>query len=246
MLQLDYLNRVRALLDDIERKSAASTDAAAEAVTEALVAGNQLYVSAMGHGMEGDFIHRAGGLVASQPFSFSFSVRDRVDGIVRDRERPEPWDDVQENARHAVRSSRMRAGDFLVTGSVSGRSAGPISLAIAAQEIGAKVIGITSIEYSSKTPSTHASGKRLMDVADFVVDNCAPFGDAGLEVEGLPEKIVPMSGVATIATCWMIHTQVVEKLLARGLEPSFFLSLNRPEGREFNQKMREQFNRQGY
>ena len=44
----------------------------------------------------------------------------------------------------------------------------------------------------------------------------------------------------------MIHTQVVEKLLARGLEPSFFLSLNRPEGREFNQKMREQFNRQGY
>jgi uncharacterized phosphosugar-binding protein len=70
-----------------------------------------------------------------------------------------------------------------------------------------------------------------MDVCDFVVDNCAPFGDAGLEVEGLPEKIVPMSGVATIATCWMIHTQVVEKLLARGLEPSFFLSLNRPEGR---------------
>lgn len=246
MLQFDYLNAVRKQLDRLESGAAEATDAAAEAVTEALVAGNELYVSPMGHGMEGDFLHRAGGLVASQPFSFTFNVRDRIEGIERERERPEPFDASTETARLAVRSSHMREGDCLITGSVSGRSSGPISLALAAREIGVTVIGITSVEYSTQVETTHPSGRRLMDVCDIVVDNCVPYGDAGLEVEGLPEKIVPMSGVSTIAACWMIHAGVVEKLLARGLEPSFFLSLNRPEGAEFNQRMREQFNRQGY
>ena len=47
-------------------------------------------------------------------------------------------------------------------------------------------------------------------------------------------------------TCWMICAQVAEKLLERGLTPSFYMSVNRPAGREHNKKQREQFNRQGY
>lgn len=246
MLQSDYLHTLRELLDELENRSAGQTDAAADAIVEALVAGNDLYISPMGHGNEGDFLHRAGGLVASQPFSFNCSVRDRIDGIERQRERTEPYDTGLETARLAVRSSHMRSSDCLITGSVSGRSSGPISLAIAAGEIGATVIGITSVEYSSRVASTHTSELRLMDVCDIVVDSCVPYGDAGLQVAGLPEKIIPMSGIATITACWMIHAQVVEKLLARGLQPSFYLSLNRPDGPDFNQQMREQFNRQGY
>ena len=140
----------------------------------------------------------------------------------------------------------MRRGDCLVVGSVSGRSGAPISLAIAAGEIGVTVIGITSLEYSSRIQSTHSSGRRLMDVCDIVVDNCVPYGDAGMEIEGLPEKAIPMSGVATIVVCWMIHAQIIEKLLQQGLQPSFYISANRPDGPEFNENMRKQFNRQGY
>jgi uncharacterized phosphosugar-binding protein len=246
VLQHDYLRTVRALLDDLEDKSSIQTDAAAEAIVAALVDGNEFYISAMGHGNEGDFLHRAGGLVASQPFSFNFNTRDRIEGIKRERERHEPYDTGLETARVAVRSSHMREGDCLITGSVSGRSSAPISLAIAAGELGVTVIGITSVEYSSRVASTHPSGQRLMDVCDIVVDNCVPYGDAGLDVTGLEERIIPMSGVATITTCWMIQAQVVEKLLARGLQPSYYLSLNRPEGSDFNRQMREQFNRQGF
>lgn len=246
LLQLDYLGVVRKLLDNLEDRSAGQTDAAAEAIVNALVAGNEFYISAMGHGNEGDFLHRAGGLVASQPFSFSFSTRDRIEGIEREREREETYDTGLEAARLAVRSSRIREGDCLITGSVSGRSSAPISLAIAAGELGVTVIGITSVEYSSRVASTHPSGNRLMDVCDIVVDNCVSYGDAGVEVIGLEERIIPMSGVATITACWMIQAQVVERLLARGLQPSYYLSVNRPEGLDFNRQMREQFNRQGF
>ena len=246
MLQLDYLNTIRTLIDSIEVEQAPQTDGAAEAIVNALVAGNDLYISGLGHGNDGDLLNRAGGLVVPQPFSFSFSCRDRSGGIDRERPRKQPWDTGLETARLAVRASHMRTGDCLIAGSVSGRSIAPVSLAVAAREIGVTVIGITSLAYSSRIEPIHSTGNRLSDVSDIVIDNCAPYGDAALDVEGMPEKVVPVSGVGTILVCWMIQSQIIEKLLGRGLQPSCYMSGNRPGGSEFNKKVREQFNRQGY
>ena len=50
LLQMQYLQRVRELLDDIEATSAAQTDSAAEAIANALVAWNEFYISPLGHG----------------------------------------------------------------------------------------------------------------------------------------------------------------------------------------------------
>ncbi len=246
LLQMQYLQRVRELVDDIEATSAAQTDAAAEAIANALVAGNDFYISPLGHGLSGDLLHRAGGLAAAQPFTFSFGVNDGARGAARGRERPEPFDADTEAARLAVRSSRMREGDCIIVGSVSGRSVRPVSLAIAARETSATVIGVTSLEYSSRTAPIHPSGKRLSEVCDIVIDIRVPYGDAALVVEGLPEAVIPLSGVGTLIVGWMICAQVGEKLLARGLEPSFYMSGNRPEGQEYNKRVQEQFNRQGY
>ena len=246
LLQMQYLQRVRELMDDIEATSAAQTDSAAEAIANALVAGNEFYISPLGHGLTGDLLHRAGGMFAARPFSFSFSVNDGGGGAAGERERAEPFDADTEAARLAVRSSRMRDGDCIIVGSVSGRSVRPVSLAIAAREVGATVIGITSLEYSSRTAPIHPSGKRLSEVCDIVIDLRVPYGDAALAVEGLPEAVIPISGVATLMVGWMICAQVAEKLLARGLQPSFYMSVNRPEGRDYNERIQEQFDRQGY
>ena len=59
MLQTDYLKRVRVLIEDLETGVAAQADAAAETIVEALVAGNQLFISSLGHGNDGDLLHRA-------------------------------------------------------------------------------------------------------------------------------------------------------------------------------------------
>ncbi len=247
MLQMKYLDRIRLLLDDIESKSAEQTDRAAEAIVDAQLAGGQLFVSSLGHGNDHDLLHRAGGLVSVQPFSFSLSVRDSIGGAERDREEPaEHYDTSTETARVAVRSSRMRPGDCIIVGSVSGRSVAPVAIAIAAREIGVTVIGITSLEYSAEIDAIHPSGKRIGEVADIVIDNCAPYGDAALEVPGMTEKVIPVSGAATIMTCWMIFAQVIEKLLAKGLKPSHYISGNRPDGPDFNKRMQEQFRQQGY
>ncbi len=246
MLQHEYLARIRTLIEDLQERSTGAIDEAAGAITDTLVAGGDFYISPLGHGNEGDLLHRAGGMVAAQRFSFDFSLQDRIRGIHRPRPRQEPVDEGLEIARAAVKVSHMRAGDCIIVGSVSGRSVRPISLAIAAGEIGATVIGITAMDYTRDIEPIHSSGKLLKDVCDIVIDNCVPFGDASLQVEGIEENIVPISGVATTMTCWMICAQVAEKLLDRGLTPSFYMSANRPGGPEHNTEQQEQFNQQGY
>jgi len=245
MLQLDYLNRLRAMIDDLEAH-AAETDAAAETIVESLIGGGKLFISPLGHGNDGDLLHRAGGLVAAQPFRYSFGITDKTGNTSRERPRDVEIDPGLEQARCAVKCSRMRGGDCVILGSVSGRSVAPISLAIAANEIGATTIGITSVGYSAEIEPIHSCGKNLGDVCDIVIDNHVPYGDASLDVEGLEERVVPISGVTTIMICWMIKAQIIEKLLERGRKPSHYISGNRPDGPEFNRAMEKQFDEQGF
>ena len=140
----------------------------------------------------------------------------------------------------------VKAGDVVLVGSVSGRNTAPIELAIQCREIGARVIVLTALEYTAQVTSAHPSGKKLADVGDLVIGLCAPYGDASLEVEGLPVKALPVSGVAFICILWMICGEAIEKMLARGLRPHVYMSANRPEGPEFNEKALAECAETGY
>jgi len=176
-----------------------------------------------------ELIHRAGGLAALSGLSFKLEV----DNLVRTRA------DAPPNAspgisykyiEHVFESNQLRAGDVLFVGSVSGKTPNVIELALQAKAHGLTVIGLTSIAYSSRLDPMHPSGKRLYEVADLVLDNHAPYGDAMLEVEGVDYAICPASGMGAAAIMWAIMAGLVEEMLARGLKPSVYPSVNRPDG----------------
>lgn len=246
MLRDRYLDRVRELLDKIQSTQGDNIDTAAEAVAEALAGGGGFFVGPLGHGNEGDLLGRAGGLMAVQRFSFNLSLDNPVAECLRGRPRAEDIDPDLETARLAVKAGNLRAGDCLILGSVSGRTGRAVSTAIAAREAGVKVVAITSLEYTARVKSAHSTGKRLCDAADIVVDNCVPYGDACLEVEGLGAPVVPLSGLATITVCWCIITTAMEKLLARGVKPHVYLSVNREDGEAFNAGELKEYNRTGH
>ncbi|MCX7597680.1 MAG: sugar isomerase domain-containing protein [Armatimonadetes bacterium] len=246
MLSDRYLEKVHELLERIRTTQGESIGAAAEAAAMALANGGGFFIGPLGHGNEGDLLHRAGGLMALQPFNFSFGVNNPVAECLKDRPRAEGFDADLEAARLAVRASNLRAGDCLIVGSVSGRTPRPVSTAIAAREAGVTVVAITSLEYTARVQSAHSTGLRLCDVADIVVDNCVPYGDACLEVEGLAVPVFPLSGIANIICCWLIVAGVIENLLARGLQPHVYLSVNREDGEAFNAEQLAEYNRLGY
>ncbi len=161
--QLVKLQGNRAVIDD-----------AAKAIAEAMKTGHYVFCSAIGHGIQGDFINRAGGLGNIRPFSWSFSVNNPMPTAGQNRPNPSGFKAEKEFARMAVRASNMREGDIFITGSVSGRNIAPIETALAAHDIGAKVIVMTSVDYAKQTKSLHDSGKSLYECADWVIDLMTP------------------------------------------------------------------------
>lgn len=254
MIPLKYLNAVRDILDHLENTQLPAVEQAADLVIQALTHGGAVFCSEIGHGNQGDFIGRAGGLAAVQPFSFGLNVHDPVPECHRDRPRPEPFDRAQgkpfdresETVRFALRASNLRAGDVILVSSVSGKNRRPIELALACREMGVKVIAFTAMDYTSRVESLHPSGKKLFEVADVAIDIGAPFGDAAVEIPGYEFKMLPVSGVSMTVIGWLMWGRVMEKMAAAGDPPSAFISINREGGPEYYQKSKADYNRRGY
>ena len=241
-----YLNAVRNILDHLENTQAEAVDQSGALIAHALTHGGIVYCYEIGHANQHDFLNRAGGLAAVQAFSFAFTVSDPTPECLKDRPGGRQIERDLAAARLAVQSSNMREGDVLLLGSVSGKNRVPIEVAIACKEIGVKVVAITSVTYTAQVESLHPSGKKLCDVADVVIDNGAPYGDAACVIPGLDVPALPVSGVSAIVIGWLIWEAAIEKMLAAGTPPTVFLSVNREGGPEFYQKMREQYEKRGY
>jgi len=242
MLATDYLNVIREVLDRIQHTQLERIDQGAEWIADSAVAGGAWHLHDTGHMVSQELVHRAGGLLMIAPLTYSFGVHNPVRASDR---RPAKeavrGDRIVGIGQRIVESSNMAPGDVLTIGSVSGRNAASIDLALAAREAGIKVIAVTSLAYSSSVSSTHPSGQRLFEAADLSIDNCGVPGDAALEVAGLDTPFGPTSGIGAACVCWCLCAQVVEKLLARGHKPHVFKSANLDGGPEFNRRAEEEF-----
>jgi uncharacterized phosphosugar-binding protein len=83
-------------------------------------------------------------------------------------------------------------------------------------------------------------------MADLVLDNHAPYGDAMLEVPGLDYPVCPASGLDAAAIMWAVVAGILEDMLARGLKPTVFPSVNRPDGRILMSQVETEELRKGY
>ena len=241
-----YLAAIRSTIDRLESTQLPAIESAASIIVESLSNGGAVFCSEIGHGNHLDFLNRAGGLAAVQQFCFSFSENSTVADALKKRPRAVEFHRQEETIRFALRASNLRAGDVLLIGSVSGKNAHPIELAIACREMGVKVIGLTSMAYTNEVASQHPSGKKLFEVVDVVIDNGAPFGDAAVDIDGFDFKLLPVSGATNIIAGWVLWELVIVKMTAAGMPPSVFMSINRPGGQEYYDKSRAEYMRRGY
>ena len=131
--------------------------------------------------------------------------------------------------------------DVMLIVSISGRNAAGIEMALAAKAKGMKVIALTSLTYSSQVPSRHSSGKRLMDVADVVLDLVGIKGDAVLSHPNLNYNFASTSTVVGMTLLIGIIGETIGRLLDEGIVPPVWVSGNLPEGDELNARYTKQF-----
>ncbi len=91
---------------------------------------------------------------------------------------------------------------------------------------GVKVIAITNLRQSAASTSRHISGKKLYELADIVIDNCVPEGDAVLSLPQSQQKIGASSTVAGAAIINSIMIEAAHSMLQKGLAVPVLLSAN--------------------
>lgn len=136
---------------------------------------------------------------------------------------------------------RIEQQDVFIISSNSGVNIAIVEVALQAKQHGHTLVAVTSLEHSRSAESRHPSGKKLYELADIVIDNCGPFGDALLEMPGGRGKACSISSVSGALIGQMITAETVGNLIARGIETPIFLSANIPGGIEQGQRLRQRY-----
>src|SRR6202011_843894 len=127
-------------------------------------------------------------------------------------------------AEQILRNFAFGRQDVLIVISTSGIREVIVEMAEGAKQRGLKVIGVVSRAHCEQARPAHPSGKKLLDVADVILDNGAPVGDSLLALEGGRGKTGPFSTVGGAMVMNMLRCEVAQRLLDRGIEPVFLPS----------------------
>ncbi|MYW05755.1 SIS domain-containing protein [Streptomyces sp. SID3343] len=229
-----YLDAAIALLERLRDVELPTIDDASDRIAGALAAGGRLFVFGGGHSALAaqDVIYRAGGLILANPL-----IAPGNDLTVRPITTSTAVEKLAELAGPVLDGAGLRAGDVLVVISLSGRNGLPVEMARQARERGAFVVGVTSVPASRAEPPRHSSGTRVLDNCDVVVDTAIAVGDAALEVEGVPQRVGPTSGVVCSAVMQTLMVGVIGHLVSRGVEPPVFMSANIDGGAAWNERL---------
>ncbi len=232
-----YYEAVVRLLGEIQRSQATAIDRAADVIFSSLAADGVLHVFGSGHShlVAEEAFHRAGGLVPVNAMTEVFLTPltpprksgrlERVSGI----------------AAILLDYHEPRPEEVLLIISNAGINPVPVELALEAKARGLTVIAITSLRHAQTVSSRHASGKRLFEVADLVIDNCGEAGDGAVAFPGLVEKVGPTSLLAGAFILNSIVCGVVERFVTKGLTPPVYLSANLPGGDEHNRRLEAKY-----
>src|SRR6266478_7939736 len=94
-------------------------------------------------------------------------------------------------AEQILRNFAFGPHDVMIVISTSGIREVIIEMAEGAKQRGLAVIGLVSKAHCEQARPAHPSGRKLLDVADVILDNGAPIGDSLLTLEGCRHKTGP-------------------------------------------------------
>jgi uncharacterized phosphosugar-binding protein len=243
-LDRDYTAEVSSRIEALASEAAAGAyDEAIGLFVSAIEAGGVIQAFGTGHSeaFAMEIAGRAGGLIPTNRIALRDTVlhgelpADALAGGLLERN-PDIVDELW-------RVSPVGPNDVFIIASNSGVNGSIVGLALRAKEEGHSVIAVTSLDHTMKVEPKHSSGKRLCDVADVVLDNKAPFGDATLELtDGMAVGSVSSITAAFIAQLLTIGT--ARRIAESGTTPPLYISANIPGGDEHNRALEDRYRSQ--
>lgn len=244
--QQQFAQEVRGRLEQLaELVTSGGLAPAIDLMVEAVRAGGVVQAFGTGHSeaFAMEIAGRAGGLIPAHRIALrnvvlrgSRGVEDLTGaGLERDGSVVDELLDLTE----------LHPADVFVIASNSGVNSSIVGMALAAKERGHKVIAVTSLLHTNAVTPKHASGKRLAEVADVVIDTLAPYGDATITVDD-GNGAVNVGAVSSITAAYIAQALtigVVTSLLDDGEVPPVYISANIPGGDTHNDALTERYGR---
>jgi len=230
---MGYLDEIIKLLEEIRDTQGGAIEQAAVAIADAIQNDHLVYVFGPSHAgiLAQELFYRAGGLVPINPILPPGLMVD-----VRPVTLTSKLERLPGFGEQIIAETPVEAGDVVIVHSVSGRNAAAVEVAQGARERGAVVIAVTSLQYSSAVHPRKAGMPRLFEVADLVLDNRAPVGDALVEIPGTQQKAAPSSTVTGAAMLNAVVARAACLLQERTGDAPIFMSANLDGGDEHNKR----------
>lgn len=190
-----------------------------------------IYVFGAGHAgiITEEMTYRAGSLVPVVPIDApGLTAYTRPATLETEMERLSGY------ARLLLNASGAHEGEMLIVHSNSGRNTVAIEMAEEAHKKKIKVVALTSVSHSQSVKSRHPKGLKLMDVADYVIDNCGIPGDAIVKIGN--EYAGSTSTVIGAALMNALIVETAQILYRRGKELPLFRSANLDGSKEVNKR----------
>ncbi len=232
-LMKKYYEIITKLMEDIIRDESEKIGKACEIIAESLINDGIIHVFGAGHSaMVGEeLFYRAGGLVPVYPLLGSDI------NLSSGAFRSTMMESVKGYGEIIVKDHGVSENDVVIIVSTSGVNQFPVEVAIYSKQVGAKTIGITSIEYSRSLKPKNTFGKHLFEVVDVAIDNHVPRGDAILEIEGIEVKVSPVSTILNSFIVNSIVAGVVEKMVSKNIKPPIWISAHLPGAMDWNRAL---------
>jgi uncharacterized phosphosugar-binding protein len=122
-------------------------------------------------------------------------------------------------AEEILKGFRFGPVDSFIVISTSGIRPLVVEMALGANARRLPVIAIVSRAHCEDAKPAHSSGKKLIDVADVIIDNLSPVGDCAVALDGLDWYTGPLSTVTGAIIMNMLRCQTARMLLDRGHKP---------------------------
>ncbi|MEW2403032.1 SIS domain-containing protein [Streptomyces sp. NPDC046862] len=229
-----------AVLDRITESARDEVRRAAELIADCVRSGGVVQAFGTGHSQAIvlEVAGRAGGLVPTNRLSMA-------DLVLYGGDDPSALDDPLLERRSGVAArlydlAAPHAEDLFVIVSNSGVNNVIVEMALHAKDQGHRVLAVTSLSHTHAVPASHPSGRKLADIADVVLDNAAPRGDALLELPG-GGAVCALSTLTGVMLVQMAVAEAAAQLLATGERPPVYVSANVPGGFEGNLELEQRY-----
>src|SRR5512138_614771 len=230
MLATQWLANARSVMEQIEATQMQNIREAATAMADTIQAGRWVHTFGCGHATlpVEEMYPRIGGFVGFHPMiELPLTFFTRITGEMGIHqflylERAEGY------GVEIMKGYTFDPRDTMWIFSHTGINNVNIDIALEAKKRGMKVVVAGSAAAGKGKTTRHSCGKTIFDIADIVIDSCAPLQDASVPLKNHRDNVGPVSTMAFVSVVWMTITTVAEILADRGVHLYIHPSHNIP------------------